>query len=380
MKKIYMLAFLLLSVTIGKAQEASSNSDNPLMLEASYTSDNVSNLAGGIKTGYGYLGMATIHVGFDVEKAGLWKGGQLFINAANTHGATPSADLLGDMQVASNIEAGNHTYLQELWFKQTIHNVELTVGLQDLNVEFANSENGSLFLNSSFGILPIISGNLAAPIFPLTSLGLTAKWNITENTAWLNAVYDGSPTDFDYNPYNVKWEFVSGDGLLAISELQQSLTISDLPGTYKMGIYTHSHIIEKNFQSNFSDSLNHYTVGAYVYADQKVWVQVDRSLGVFIQAGYSPSKISVNNAYIGIGANLTGMFSKSKDDVLGFAIAHENFNNHLGSETTLELTWKKQLHGNIFIQPDVQYIIKPSGKNSGLENCLAGIIRLGLAF
>ncbi|HEY9123207.1 MAG TPA: carbohydrate porin [Bacteroidales bacterium] len=380
MKKIYTLALSLFFVTSIIAQTSENNSDDPLLLEASYTCDNVSNLAGGIKTGYGYLGMATIRIGFDTEKAGLWKGGQLFVNAANTHGATPSADLLGDMQVASNIEAGNHTYLQEFWLKQAVGHVELTVGLQDLNVEFANSEHGALFLNSSFGILPIISGNVAAPIFPLTSLGLTAKWNITEKTSWLNAAYDGSPTDFDYNPHNIKWEFVSGDGLLAISELQQSLDIVGLPGTYKLGIYSHSHIVENNFNSTLADSLNYNTFGAYVYADQKVWAQAERSLGFFVQAGYSPSKISVNNAYIGIGANLTGMLSKAKDDVLGLAVAHENFNNGLGSETTIELTWQKQLFRNIFIQPDLQYIIKPSGKNSGLENCLAGIIRLGLAF
>ena len=146
--------------------------------------------------------MYAIRSYYDTEKAGLWKGTFVYVNAANTHGAMPSAELLGDMQVASNIEAGNHTYIQELWIKQAFKNLELTAGLQDLNVEFAASEYGAMFLNSSFGILPIVSGNIPAPIFPLTSLGLTAKWNILKNTTLLAAVYDGSPSDFDYNPYN----------------------------------------------------------------------------------------------------------------------------------------------------------------------------------
>ena len=42
-------------------------------------------------------------IGFDTEKANFWKGGELFINAANTHGGEPSASFIGDYQVASNI-------------------------------------------------------------------------------------------------------------------------------------------------------------------------------------------------------------------------------------------------------------------------------------
>src|SRR5512133_2784619 len=78
---------------------------------AIYTGDNVINLAGGLKSGYGYLGLANFCLSFSTANAGLWEGGGFFIRAANTHGATPSVDLIGDLQVASNIEAGDHTYI-----------------------------------------------------------------------------------------------------------------------------------------------------------------------------------------------------------------------------------------------------------------------------
>ena len=203
MRENLIFLWLVIAVSL-QADNDSTKQASPFLFTASYIGENVFNLSGGIKTGYNYLGFANLNLTFDTEKAGLWKHGVFFINAANTHGKTPSENLFGDLQIASNIEAGNHTYLQELWYRRRLEKVELTVGLQDMNAEFANTENGGLFLNSSFGIPPTFSLNLHAPIFPLTSLGITAKWQISDRFIWLNGVYDGTPTDFGKNPYNIK--------------------------------------------------------------------------------------------------------------------------------------------------------------------------------
>jgi porin len=370
------LAFALLSgiftCNIILAQE----SGDAFSFEGAYVGDNVNNLTGGIKTGSAYLGMANIRLGFDTEKAGWWQGGQFYINAANTHGATPSAEMLGDVQVASNIEAGDHTYIQELWIKQTIDNVEITAGLQDLNVEFANTEHGALFLNSSFGVMPAISGNVPAPIFPLTNLGLTVKWNINDKLLWLNALHEGSPTDFNENKYNLKWEYQKYDGLLGFTEFQYNLITNNLPGTYKLGAYSHNHISD----SNIPDSLNINTLGIYAHADQKLWINGDKNLGVFAQLGYSPADESVNNFYWGFGLNYTGLFSNAGKDIAGLAVAHQHFNNSLKSETAIEVSYQYQLNENFFIQPDIQYIINPAGTGVNLDNCLAATLRFGFSF
>lgn len=354
--------------------------ENAFTVEASYIGDNINNLSGGIKTGSAYLGMANLRVGWDVEKSGLWKGGQFYVNAANTHGASPSSNLLGDMQVASNIDAGNHTYLQELWFKQTFGKVDFTLGLQDLNVEFASSEYGGLFMNSSFGILPVISTNFSAPIFPLTTLGLTAKWNISPKFSWVNAVYDGSPTDFDYNPYNIKWCFASGDGILAVSELQYNAHIRSLPGRYKVGIYSHNHMVENVLNENVTDSLENNIIGLYAYADQEVWRKNEKSLGLFLQLGYSPSNASTNNYYFGAGLNYAGLLKKEGTDILGLAVAHQHFSEGLNSETAIELTYQYPLTKNLFIQPDIQYIVNPAGTGETIDNCFTANLRFGICF
>jgi porin len=348
------------------------NKNEPVSFEASYIADNVNNITGGIKTGSFYLGMANMMLGFDTEMAKRWNSGRFYMNAANTHGGRPSKYFIGDVQVVSNISAGNHTYLQEIWVKQHMGETEIRAGLKDLNVEFANSEYGELYLNNSFGILPIIYNNFNASIFPLTNLGFTLKWSVNKETNWIYALYAGSPTNFDYNPYNLKWQFNSGDGILVISELQKSKKINRLPGVYKIGVYSHFHI-----RWNIPDSLINRLIGIYTYADQTFWERKNKSAGMFVQLGYSPLVASTNNVYIGSGVNFSGLLSKKAKDIFGLAFAHVVFTHNGNSETSIELTDQYRLTRHIFIQSDFQYIVYPSGTGEPLPNALAANFRFG---
>lgn len=361
------------------SQETDTVGEKPITLDASYIADLVNNLVGGAKTGSLYLGMANIVVGLNTESAGLWKGGLLLINASNTHGGQPSGKLIGDIQVASNIESGNHLFMQELWFRQEFERVALTGGLQDLNVEFANTENGSLFLNSSFGILPTISCNLPAPIFPLTALGLSIKWQVSDKTSWLAAIYDGSPTDFENNPYNVRWELNSEGGALAISEMHYSLNLINKPGTYKFGVYTHHH--SSTFPEESGNGTSYKTnYGFYAIADQTIWKasKENRSLGMFIQFGITPKRYNYNYYYAGIGFNYAGLVNRKGGDVIGIALAHAGLKGNAGNETTLELSYRLLLTEDIFIQPDFQYISNPAGTAEKINNSFVAVLRFGI--
>ena len=371
---------ILLSVTAFfglKSYSQDQTHSKTFEFEVAYTGDFLSNLSGGIKTGSVYLGMANLKLGINTENTGLWKGGQLFINAANTHGNSPSAELLGDFQVASNIEAGNHTYIQELWFKQSFGHFEITAGLQDLNVEFVASDGGGLFLNSSFGIMPSISGNIPAPIFPLTTLGLSAKWQVSEKLTWMGAVYDGCPTSFeDNNPYNLKWNIRSQDGALMFSEFQYTTQIGEKAGSYKLGgFYHNNHLVDTTDEPIYKDNY-----GFYAIADQTLWQNAsNKKLDMFLQLGLTPKNFNFNHYYIGGGVNLSGLWSSTSEDILGLAIAHAGI-KETGNETTFEITYQLPLTSHIFIQPNLQYIINPSGYGEELDNCLAASLRFGFSF
>ena len=110
-KYVLTLSAITCITTSVHAQNQSSE-NMPVSFEGSYVVDNVNNINGGIKPGSCYLGKANIMLGFDTKNARLWNDGQLCINAVNTNGSRASKYFIRDVQVVSNIEAGNHTYMQ----------------------------------------------------------------------------------------------------------------------------------------------------------------------------------------------------------------------------------------------------------------------------
>ncbi|GHU68954.1 porin [Bacteroidia bacterium] len=345
---------------------AQSEKENALNFNASYTGDIAGNFHGGIQTGSAFLGKANLTMNFDTEKAGWWQGGEFFINGMNTHGDEPTATLIGDFQTASNIDAGNHTALYELWYKQTIGKVRLTIGLQDLNADYAVSENGGLFNNSYFGIHSVCSDNIPVPIFPLTGLGVNVHWKITGDYHFQTVIFDGNPGDFEQNPYNVKWQLNAEDGFLSVSEFHAKKSwIKNRSGAYKIGGYFHN---SKETGKNY---------GFYLVADQ----EINDRLSLFTQIGFSPKKLNNHDQCYGLGLNYKPFLEKRPDDLLGFAANHAIFrNNPAGNESVFELIYHFQVNENVYLRPDIQYIINPAGTGKKLPNALVGILRFGIEF
>jgi porin len=362
------------------AQIDSARKQSPFSLGVSYIGNSVTNITGGIRQGSVYLGMANLRVSFNTASSGLWKGGELFLNAANTHGGMPSAVLVGDFQGVSNIEAGDLTYLHELWFKQSIGPLSVIAGLQDMNTEFAVSEYSGIFLNGSFGVHSTIAHNVPMPIFPLTAIGIQLQWDVRENISTKIAVFDGLPDDFESNPYNLEWNLKPDDGFLTIGEVSYHRSrINGLDGTYKLGAYYHNHVCHADENDNDCATPDY---GIYFLADQVLFKgSSDRQLSFFTQVGLSPKHINDNCFYLGFGLNYTGLFQKRTDDVLGLAIAHAGFNNAIrGNETTIELTYMLRVSEHFFIQPDFQFVINPSGTDEKLADALVGTMRVGINF
>ena len=367
-----LITFLVIALNLN-AMEApgdTTKQESPFSFKASYIGDAVSNFSGGIKTGTTYLGLANLKAGFNTQNARWWKGGVAFVNVGNTHGGEPSANLVGDFQGVSNIEAGNLTFLYELWYKQSIGKIDITVGLQDLNADFASSEKCGLFTNSSFGVHSSIADNIALPIFPLTALGAKIQWNISDSFLWEAALFDGTPDDFKTNPYNTEWKLSKNQGFLAVTEFQINKSLlKGKAGSYKFGVYYHQH--------NDTIVTEQKNGGFYFVGDQ----QISKNISVFSQIGLSPKKIDKNNRYYSLGIHYTGLFKCRLDDEFGIAVAHAQIDgSSIGSETAIELTYKFEINKNIYLRPDIQYIINPAGTGTKLDNALVGFLRFGIEF
>lgn len=379
-KGLVVLLFVTTSQLYGQSTEKEKS--QAWQLSAAYKGDLVSNLTGGIKTGTTYLGLADLFLNFDTEKAGLWKGGEFLVHGANSHGGEPSANLIGDFQFVSNIEAGDHTFLYELWYKQTISKFTFFFGLQDLNAEFANSDVAALFLNSSFGIHSVIADNLLAPIFPLTSPGLTLNWCTTNNLCLKMAVYKGCPIDFHENTYNLNWNLNYLRGLLWVAESQYSWTGNgELNNDLKAGIFFHQHCEDSEVVNSETGNILFYDYGIYLVGDHQISSSGENGKGLnfFYQLGISPR--NDNFGYLGTGFSYTGLFSKSGADELGLAMARGMLTKERGpDETTIELSYKTHLTPQIYLQPDLQYVVHPGGTETRLNNAMVGMLRIGMEF
>jgi len=375
-----LLMLLLLNALNGFSESTDSIKSCAWQLNATYKGDLVTNFNGGISTGTTYLGLADLFLHFDTEKAGLWKGGEFLIHGANSHGGEPTANLIGDFQFVSNIEAGDHTFLYELWLKQSFSNVTATIGLQDLNSEFASSDVGSLFLNSSFGVHSVISDNVAAPIFPLTSPGITFCWQTSREICLKTAVYKGSPIDFDSNPYNIKWNLNYLNGLLWVTEGQYKWSVNqEKNNVLKTGFFFHEHSPESDVVNSETGNKLTYDYGFYLVGDHQVCSNGTHGFSIFYQLGVSPR--NDNFCYLGAGCTYTGLFSKAGADVLGFAVADGMLTKTRGrDETAFELTYKFQVSDQIYLQPEMQYVLHPGGTDVQLKNATVGLVRLGLEF
>jgi porin len=375
--------------------------DRGLSLDLIYTSDFITNHSGGLKkagsgidTSISYLSNTDMTIDLDMEKAGFWKGGIFHGHIFNHHGANPSEDYIGDLQVADNFESEKGTKLYEFWYEHSFNlsgtDLSLLIGQHDLNSEFNFSEYGLLFLHSSFGFNNEISNNIPVSNFPIAALGFRIKWEPTENIYFMAEISDGDPGKNDCGKH---WKLDSKEGFLNFFELgyhfgdqEESRT---MPGTYKFGWWYHTDEFDDIRDVDESDDpLEHNgNYGLYFIADQMLIPgEGKRGLGAFLQVGGVPDDRNEVDFYLGGGIHYQGIIPSREDDILGLAVAHASISDDLkdiekrdSHETAVELTYRSQVLPWLAIQPGVQTIFNPSA-DSTLDNAIVSIIRFQINF
>jgi porin len=330
------------------------------------------------------LGMIRFGLELNTTRAGLWKNGMLHLDLINIHGEKPSADLLGDLMVFDNIEAQNRTRLYELWYEQNWGYYSLSFGLQDLNKNFIYPENACIFIHSSMAILYDVSINMPISVYPVTGLGLIAKYETKERYNFRIGVFEGNPGDEDANPNNLNWDINASEGFFFIAEAHMHTeSKKGKEGLYKVGAYYHS--------GDFPDLLDttkifHGNGGGYLIIDQDLFKLKNKTLSAFLHTGFAPADYNFMDYFVGGGMVLKGL-TGNPDHQLGLGVVFgqisdeiwENNNSYYKAETAFELTWKLPLSPYVFIQPDLQYIIHP-GVKKGVSNAMIFILRTGIEF
>jgi porin len=387
-------------------------------------------LAGGLRRGVVYDGLTTGSVTLDLGKLAGWTGATFFANAYQIHGRGPSANLVGNLQLVSSLEATPDTKLYQLWLEQVLFDgrLKIRIGQEGASDQMMLTQYGALFMNSSFGFpaLPALDLPSGAPNYPLATPFVRAQFQVTEQVTLVGAVFNGDPApNGDGDPQlrdRGGTAFRFNDHVLAVSEVWYSINQGDdatgLPGTYKFGAWYHSgHFADQQRDTagrSLADPLStgvprsHSTgFAAYVVVDQMVWKQPggkDRGIGLFLELMGAPDSFNLVNLFVAAGMNWKGPFEARPDDSFGLAVSYIGISSakrrfgtdviaftgsgsqYAASETILEATYLYQATPWLGLQSDLQVVFNPgagiptSFAPSPLKNDVIAGLRASITF
>ncbi len=382
-----------------------------ISLAVSETSEVLGNVTGGVRQGFEYDGLTQMALQLDTQQAFGWYGGTFRASALQIHGRNLSADNLLSLQTASGIEADPGARLWELWYQQKFLNedrLDVKIGQQSLDQEFIVSQNALLFVNTMFGwpLVPSVDLPGGGPAYPLSALGVRARWRPTDSLTGLLAVTNGNPAPNNLgdpqqqNPSGTS--FPLNGGALVIGELQFAYPALGAmvtsaegevhPGTLKVGFWYDSESFPDllfddaglslaNPSSNGMPLQHHGNYSFYGVIDQVIGAAPGggtlsgfaRVMGT-PQGDRNPVVFSLN-----AGLTLHAPFADRPDDTAGLAIEYARVSGSTAAldqqtafytnsfvpiptgETVIELTYQYPLTPAVILQPDFQYVFNPSG-------------------
>jgi porin len=352
----------------------------PFIIDVTYTADIWQAASGGRARGTRYLDNLDIVAEADMERLVGWNGATVHVYGLYNNGKSINT-LMGDAQVASNIETGVRAVrLYEAWVDQKIgETASVKLGLYDLNSEFDALESSGLFMGSAHGIGTDISqsGENGPSIFPATSLA--ARFAISPAKGWTvrAAILDGVPGD-PARPKSTAIKLGNGDGVLLIGEVEAPLK----GGKLLFGHWRYTALTAEIMGVGEARNNGFYLRGEVLVAREAG--AADQGLSAFFRLGTANAQVNAFRYFASGGLNYTGPFKGRDQDQIGLAMAtaftSKSFRLLTPStkaETVFELTYRTSLNKWLTVQPNVQYVINP-GADATLSNALAFGLRAEL--
>lgn len=321
--------------------------------------------ASGEGSGKGYS-LFNLSVTVDTEKAGLWKGGTFYAlyqrkAGYGISGANGCNGAMGDWMGLDGWDWRQINQISEYWYQQKLfeNKLRLKVGKQDANGDFAFLNSGWDFMNTAFSVNPTIP----MPTYPDQNFGFVAEINPKEWLSIRNGIYSKYGVPFNISEIEVKSKIKGKPGRYSIGAWEMSDSNGfEVPQSYNFNTgTTATNIYNRNY-------------GAYAQFEQMVYKEKKddendmQGLVAFGQFGVSPSNRNDMSRYVGGGLHYTGLIPKRDKDRMGIAVASGNFAPRLGditsmvgSETAFETFYRVQVTPWFYLQPDVQFIMRPSG-------------------
>ncbi|KQO57332.1 porin [Methylobacterium sp. Leaf86] len=374
-----------------------------------YIGESFGNVTGGSRRGGIYEGRLDFQFDADLDKLLGWQGASFHTNLFQIHGTGLSRYYVNNFITVSAIEALPSSRLYELWFEQKLFNDQFSLRIGQLasDTEFAVSQTGTLFVNSTFGwpnIMAVVMPS-GGPIYPLATPGVRAKYVPNKNLSLQVGVYNGDPAgaardDNNSDPQRrnrTGTNFRTNDPALVIAEAAYAYGLEAHdniePGTVTLGGWYHFGRFNSLRFDDAGRSLADPTstgIGRRLRGDSGIYGMIDQTIyrepddsndgaSVFLRLSSSPTDRNLLDFYLDAGIGYKGLLPGRSDDTVGVAFALSRISNNArgldadtifltgvpgprrSSEAVLEATYQAVLGPGVTLQPDFQYVFQPNG-------------------
>ena len=358
-----------------------------------YVADLLGNPVGGRRQSAAYAGQLNAEVSVDLEKLAGIKGLTFDISGNWASGTDLSTDDIGNFFLVSQSFAGDRVRLYTLYLDQLLLDgrLDIKVGRFAPGDDFLSWPQYSFLVNIALdpAVYPTQVNVPAFTAGPISTWGARVRARPVDSFATTAGIYYSDPTrDLVNTPGTDFGLSASGTGFLAIVEFAyfrgQSQGSTALPGAIRFGGY-----YDSNRYATFDDPTAKHrgNWGLYILADQVVYREGPPGSGQGLVLGGAlvvapDQQINTMPFFAAAGVLYRGLLPGRDKDALAAVAYYGAFSRDLPgqkAETVLELTYSLLLTPWLTVQPDIQYVIHPSGRSS-VSNALVIGAQISITF
>jgi porin len=310
------------------------------------------------------------------------------------YGRNLSGDYLHTNTLTSSIAGEESERIDQIWYKQYLfdHKFAITLGQVAAVNEFGATDFFDILFNDELGYAPNAIFNTRQPFSPAGEPGVILWQDLGAITKGLY-VKAGVFTAYN-NPYrpDSNGVYYSNDfdhGIAEAAEIGYKEPDTSYDGTYKLG----ANGSESTYTNPATGQAYHEDYNIYGIVEKTVYhpvgndgkIDTKRGLDLLFEAVGEPGDRNPLQYEFTAGGRYTGLFPGRDADKVGFGVIYSDNGDSfsaasqsgggpsLGGETTLEVDYQYNPAPWLTIQPDVQYIIDPSGIQSRDDILVLGL-------
>ena len=390
-----------------------------IKFDVNYTMESAANLGGGADTNttMRYSDQWSFGTNFDLEKLLDWQDAEFQMTITNRDGQNLSEQVAdkrtGMLSSVQEVYGRGQTWrLTQFWLRKGLFNdvVDLKAGRVTVGEDFDNFD-GNLFQNLALGSGQ--AGNWRGDRWfnwPVSQWGGRIKLNITPEVFFQVGFYNQNRANYDRGD-GFRLDTSNSEGNLVPVELgwKPTLGAQKLPGNYRIGYYYSSANgdVYGSWRNGAYQDQDH-AYGGYLLLQQQLTAQdgdVNRGLGVRVQAVMNDHKTSKTDNYQSIAFTWKGPFDARPDDEIGVGAARIHVNSNYtrslrqqnqangessfdsptylpiqdGSEYNYEVYYNAKVTNWMSLRPNLQYVVAP-GAVSEVKDAFIGGISANIAF